>query len=63
MERKKIQVNDHLRLKKPHPCGSFEWKVLRLGSDLKIECTGCGRAVTVPRSRIEKRIKEILPKG
>jgi len=62
VERKIIQVNDRLRLKKPHPCGSFDWKVIRLGSDIKMECLGCGRAVTVPRSKIEKRIKEILPK-
>ncbi len=62
MERKIIQVNDRLRLKKPHPCGSREWKVLRLGSDIKMECLGCGRTVTIPRSKIEKRIKEILPK-
>ncbi len=61
MERKIIKVSDILRLKKPHPCGSYEWKVLRLGSDIKMECLGCGRVVTVPRSKIEKRIKEILP--
>ncbi len=62
MERKKIQVNDRIRLKKKHPCGSTEWKILRLGSDLKLECCGCGRVVTVPRSRIEKKIREINPK-
>ena len=52
---------DILKLKKNHPCGrdSFDFKVLRTGSDIKICCTKCGREVTVPRVRLEKSIRAV----
>lgn len=54
-----IQVGDIVRLKKKHPCGSFEWKVLRVGADFRIECLGCGHQVMLPRTTLEKRIRKI----
>lgn len=54
-----IKVNDILLMKKPHPCGEKKFKVLRIGMDFKIKCTGCGREVMVPRTKIEKNIKKI----
>ena len=54
-----IHVNDILKMKKPHPCGSQEWLVLRVGMDFKLRCTGCGREFMVPRNKIERRIKQI----
>ena len=55
-----ILVGDRIFLKKPHPCGSSEFSVLRIGMDFKIKCAGCGREVMVPRSKIEKRIKRVI---
>ena len=46
-----IHVSDILRMKKPHPCGSGEWLVLRVGMDFKLRCQGCGREVMLPRDR------------
>ena len=37
-----IQVGDILTMKKPHPCGSKDWQVLRIGADFKLRCSGCG---------------------
>lgn len=54
-----IKVNDILLMKKPHPCGEKRFKVLRIGMDFKVRCTGCGREVMVPRKKIEKNIKKI----
>lgn len=54
-----IKVGNIIRLKKQHPCGSFEWEVLRVGMDLRIKCLGCGHMVMVPRNKIMKNIKEI----
>lgn len=51
-----IQIGDVLTVKKPHPCGSKEFEVLRIGADFKIKCLGCGHLVTVARSKIEKNI-------
>ena len=58
-----VRVGDVLRMKKPHPCGSLEFTVLRVGMDFKIRCTGCGREVMLPRAKIEKNIKKILREG
>lgn len=57
-----VNVGDKLLMKKPHPCGSKEFEVLRVGIDFKIRCCGCGREVMVPRSKIEKNIKKIQSK-
>ena len=54
-----IALNDILVLKKPHPCGSKEWQVLRVGADLRLKCVGCGHMVMEPRTKIEKNIREI----
>lgn len=58
-----INVGDVLELKKPHPCGSKLFKVLRVGSDIKIACTVCNRALTIERIKIEKMIKKIISGG
>ena len=55
----KLEVGDVIRMKKPHPCGAEEFDVLRVGSDLRIRCRGCGHDVTVPRLKIEKNIREV----
>ncbi|MCI6354130.1 DUF951 domain-containing protein [Eubacterium coprostanoligenes] len=54
-----IQIGDVLTVKKPHPCGSKEFEVLRIGADFKIKCLGCGHLVTVARSKIEKNIRSV----
>lgn len=54
-----VRVGDILTMKKPHPCGSQEFLVLRSGMDFRIRCKGCGHEVMVPRSKCEKNIKRI----
>lgn len=53
-----IAVGDVLTMKKKHPCGSCEWKVLRVGADFKMSCLGCGHEIMAPRNKIEKNIKK-----
>lgn len=55
-----VNVGDTLIMKKKHPCGSFEFSVLRVGMDFKIRCAGCGREIMQPRAKTEKNIKEII---
>ena len=57
-----IKVGDVLQMKKNHPCGSREWKVLRVGMDFRLRCLGCGHEVMLPRVKAEKNIKKVLPK-
>lgn len=59
----KINCGDIVRMKKPHPCGGFEWKVLRIGVDFRLECTTCGRTMLVARQDILKRITKIVKKS
>ena len=59
MEIPKIEVGDVLVMKKQHPCGNKSFRVMRVGSDIRIVCTCCGRDVTVPRVKLEKSIKKI----
>ena len=54
-----INVGDIVKLKKQHPCGSFEWEVLRSGADFRLKGTGCGHQVMVPRTKLEKSVREI----
>ena len=56
----KINVGNLLELKKPHPCGERVFKVLRVGSDVRIVCIGCGRDMTVDRIKLEKSIKKVI---
>ena len=58
-----ITAESIIELKKPHPCGSHIFKVLRVGSDIKIMCTKCQRMLTVERIKLEKMIKNILSDG
>ncbi len=55
-----LHLNDVVRLRKPHPCGGHEWRVVRLGADIGAICTTCGRRVLMPRARFEKQVKQIV---
>ena len=55
----KFEVDSILTLKKKHPCGGFDFKVARCGSDVRIVCIGCGRDLTIPRITLEKAIRAV----
>jgi len=57
-----LALDDHVRLRKPHPCGSHEWKVVRLGADIGLECCTCKHRVLLTRRELSRRLKAILPK-
>ncbi|MBQ3256148.1 MAG: DUF951 domain-containing protein [Oscillospiraceae bacterium] len=57
-----LHLHDILELKKDHPCGSKRWEVLRIGMDIKLRCLGCNHEMMLPRRKVEKSIKRIIPK-
>lgn len=59
----RFEVGDIIRMKKPHPCGTYEWEILRVGADFRLKCTGCGHQVMVPRKLVEKNTREIRKKA
>ena len=52
-----LRLHDLVELKKPHPCGSTQWEILRVGMDIKLRCRGCGHELMLPRSKAEKSIR------
>lgn len=61
MDIPRLNVGDTVKLKKQHPCGGDEFKILRVGSDVRIVCTNCSRDMTLDRIKLEKAIKKIIP--
>ncbi len=55
-----IRLNDILVMKKAHPCGDKQWKVLRVGADFRLKCLGCGHEIMVPRLKAEKNIRNVI---
>ena len=51
------EVGDIVKLKKPHPCGSSEWEILRVGADFRLKCIGCGHQIMVARKLVEKNTR------
>ena len=55
-----FSVGDIIVMKKPHPCGSNEWEIIRVGADIKIKCINCGRIVMLPRVEFDRKIKKVV---
>ncbi len=55
-----LQVGDVIRLKKPHPCGGYEWEITRIGADFRIKCLTCGHSVMLARTEVERRLKAVV---
>jgi hypothetical protein len=53
-------VGERVRLRKAHPCGSTDWRISRVGADIRITCEGCGRRVMLPRDVFNRRVKAAL---
>ncbi|MDQ3779870.1 MAG: DUF951 domain-containing protein [Chloroflexota bacterium] len=58
-----VCLEDVVRLRKPHPCGSFEWTVVRLGADIGLRCHGCDHRVLLSRRTLTKRLKAFVRRG
>ncbi len=58
---KHYDLHTHVEMKKPHPCGSNRWEIIRMGADIRIKCEKCGQMVLMPRREFERKMKKILP--
>ncbi len=54
-----FELGDIIKMKKPHPCGSNEWEVLRVGADFRLKCVGCGHQVMLARRLVEKNVRGV----
>ena len=58
-----FQVGDIVRLRKPHPCGGYDWQVVRLGADIGLKCQTCQHRVMLTRRELEKRLKTFVQRA
>ena len=63
-EKIEYDLNDIVELKKEHPCHlSKQWKIIRMGADIRIKCLGCGTSVLMPRQKFEKSLKKVVERA
>ena len=55
-----IELNDHVIMKKPHPCQTNEFIITRVGVDIKIKCLKCGREIMMDREEFQRKVKKVL---
>jgi len=58
----RIEIGDVIKMKKPHPCGTNEWEVLRTGMDFRLKCMGCDHQVMLSRKVVEKNFRGFITK-
>lgn len=59
---KEYSIGSIVEMKKAHPCGTNEWEITRVGADIKIKCTNCGRTIMIPRIDFNKKLKKVISK-
>ena len=57
---KEYKLNSIVMMKKPHPCGTNEFEIVRVGADIKIKCCKCARCIMLPRIEFNKKIKKVI---
>ncbi len=57
------KVGDIIVTKKPHVCGSNEWKILRTGIDFKLICIKCSREIMIGGNELAKKVKQVKPQN
>jgi hypothetical protein len=63
MEPMDIRIGDVYTLRKPHPCGSYDWRVVRVGADIGMRCAKCDRKAMLARPEFERRVKKLVSRG
>jgi hypothetical protein len=58
-----LRIDDEVRLRKAHPCGSREFRVVRLGADIGLVCTGCAHRILMDRLDVERRFIGYVSRG
>ncbi|MGY4688227.1 DUF951 domain-containing protein [Salibacterium sp. K-3] len=56
-------LHDVVEMKKAHPCGENQWKIIRMGADIRIKCLGCGHSVMLPRREFRKKLKKVIERA
>ena len=60
MERKVYKLGDHVIMRKPHACKTNDWIITRVGVDIKLKCSFCGREIMMDRLEIVRKLKKVM---
>lgn len=58
-----LTLGDVVRMRKPHPCGGYEWEVVRMGADIGLVCLTCNHRIMLDRRSLKNRVKKFVRKG
>jgi hypothetical protein len=58
-----LYLGDVVEMRKPHPCGGYQWEIVRVGADIGLNCLSCGRRVLLPRRQFARQVKRFLKRG
>lgn len=58
-----LYLGDVVEMRKPHPCGGYQWEIVRVGADIGLHCLTCGRRVLLSRRDFARRAKRFLKRG
>ncbi len=59
----KLYIGDVVEMRKSHPCGGYQWEIVRVGADIGLVCTTCGRRILIPRRKLAQRTKRFVQRG
>lgn len=48
-------------MRKAHPCGGYEWEVVRIGADIGLVCLSCHHRILLTRRELARRLKTLTP--
>jgi hypothetical protein len=58
-----IKLGDVVRLRKAHPCGSYEWQAVTVGADIGPKCLKCQRRLLLDGDVFRRRLKDLVSKS
>ncbi len=58
-----VRMADVVRLQRRHPCGGFDWEVVRVGADIGLRCLTCDHRVLMERAVLRKRARMYVSRG
>ena len=58
-----LYLGDVVEMRKSHPCGGYQWEIVRVGADIGLMCLTCKRRVLLPRRQFARQAKKFVRRG
>ncbi len=57
------KLDDIVKMKKSHPCGSDEFKIISVDGEIRLKCIKCERVLDFSKKDFEKYVRKIFKDG